>query len=414
MASLSSLGSKDIDIDPFISRVQEVRVEIRDKFTRARHHLEARETELLAKLKQVEDDYTGEGVCDKVNQLKISKDNLISTFKDNENKEMLDQSLSPIESRIKELETKLQTAKDTYKSIAFDWEDELELKLKDVGKILLNTKGRGIPDYGSITSPVKVFGKHSKSIPDPAVFVYPEGLAVDPVTKYLYVCDMGFNRVQVFNSSFEFLFLFNEKMKGPAGICIKQDKVYVTQVIGNHLNVYSTIGKFLQNNVATEFGSPRGLDVSVERKRIYVSDGENNRVQCLNLDLSFHSFIDELYRPVCVKLMSEEIAVLCRQSPCLILYNYSHQPVREMIACGEDNTVKLPMYIYIDGASNILLSDIESHCVFVFSYKGELIHKIGEEGEKRGEFIHPTGFTIDPDNRIIVASRNPTNCIQLF
>ena len=222
------------------------------------------------------------------------------------------------------------------------------------------------------------------------------------------------NRVQVFNSSFEFLFLFSEKMEGPAGVCIALNRVYVTQIIGNRVNVYSTIGKFLKTNMSPEFGSPRGIDVSVERKRVYVTDTENNKVQCLDLDLCPNCFIEELHRPISVKLMPEELAVLCRQSPCLILYNYSHEPVREMIACGGDNTVKLPVYIYADNACNLLLTDVESHCLFVFSMKGEMLCRIGKEGENKGEFLHPTGLFIDSDNRILVVSRNPNNSIQFF
>ena len=414
MASVSSLSSlSSPDEDSFLTSVKQIRVQICEKFLKARKLLKARESVLLADLQRLEDDYTGEGVMEKIKQMNISKESLISTLKANENREMLELSLGPIETRIKELEAKLQTAKDTYKTLAFDWEDEWDMKVNDLGKLLLNPKERGVPDYSSISAPVKVFGKIRKTS-EPGVFKQPDGVAIDPITKHLYVCDIAINRVQVFNSSFEFLFLFSEKMEGPAGVCIALDRVYVTQIIGNRVNVYSTVGKFLKTNKSPGLGTPRGIDVSVERKRVYVTDTENNRVQCLDLDLCPNCFIRELHRPICVKLMPEELVVLCRQSPCLILYNYSHEPVREMIACGGDNTVKLPIYIHADNACNLLLTDFESHCVFVFNRKGEMLCKIGKEGENKGEFLHPTGLTIDSDNRILVASRNPNNSIQLF
>ena len=411
---MASGSVSELEDDIFLCRVQTVRKEISDKFSRARKLLEERETALLEELQVLEQEYTGEGLDDKIKQMNITKDNLIATLKENENREMLEQSLAPIDARINELEAKLQTAKDTYKSVLFEWSEELELKLSNMGNILLNGEKKGVPDYKKLSDPVLVFGKHSESRPSPGVFGHPESIAIDPTCNNVYICDKGFNRVQVYNSSFEFLFLFNEKMEAPAGMCIKGNKVYVTQYHGNRVNVYSTMGKFLVENSGSKFESPRGLDVSLEKKSVYVTDSQNNRVQQLNMDLSFNSFIKDVYKPLDVKLLSEEIAVLCRQSPCLVFFNYSHEAVREMIACGENCQVELPIYIHIDEAANILVSDFQAHCLFVFSHKGELVRKIGREGEKRGEFLHPSGITINPEGRIVVVSRNSNHCIQMF
>ena len=73
------------------------------------------------------------------------------------------------------------------------------------------------------------------------MFRYPTGLTIDPTSNYLYICDGGNNRVQVFKS-FDFLFLFSDKMDFPAGICIKHNKVYVIQFGSNLLTVYSMMG----------------------------------------------------------------------------------------------------------------------------------------------------------------------------
>ena len=42
------------------------------------------------------------------------------------------------------------------------------------------------------------------------------------------------------------------------------------------------------------------------------------------------------------------------------------------------------------------------------------MHKFGKRGEGRGDFISPTGIAVDKEDRIIVVSRNDSNCIQLF
>ena len=59
-------------------------------------------------------------------------------------------------------------------------------------------------------------------------------------------------------------------MGTPAGICIKHNKVYVTQFSSHCLNVYSTEGKYL-NSVGVngrqelEFDGPMGLDISTDK-----------------------------------------------------------------------------------------------------------------------------------------------------
>ena len=78
---------------------------------------------------------------------------------------------------------------------------------------------------------------------------------------YLYVCDGENDRVQVFNKSFEFLFLFIDKMDIPVRICVGYKHVYVTQFRSHILSVYSTYGKYLQSvggNV--DSGGSRGGD----------------------------------------------------------------------------------------------------------------------------------------------------------
>ena len=134
-------------------------------------------------------------------------------------------------------------------------------------------------------------------------------------------------------------------MNGPTDICIKHSKVYVTQFTSNLLTIYSTDGKYLKSvggkgKNHLEFDGPRGLDISAELNRMYIAKSENGRIQSLNLDLSFHSIIDDIYGARDVKLTPEEIIVLSTRSPCVSLYSYSHQLIREMIPCGKTCELK--------------------------------------------------------------------------
>ena len=414
MASAYGVGEES-----FLFHVERVRSEIHTKFIRAHELLQAREADLLAELQRLVDEYTGDGITQRIKGLSESTDALRKTIKGNENKQILDQSLANFDTRIAELETKLRTAKYSYKSVSLVWDVELEKKLSVAGEIRLNAVKEGIRDYKEIGDPVAVFGKHNKKVSSPGVFCYPNGIAINPVNNCIYICDGGNNRIQVFNKSFEFVFQFSDKMNTPAGICIKQNKVYVTQYSSHCLNVYSTEGKYLDSvgekgKNELEFVQPRGLDISTEKDRIYIAEYENYRIQCLNLDLKFNSFINDIYGAMDVKLTSNEIVVLSARNPCVSLYTYSHQLIREMIPKCESNTVVKPFSFILDEAANILITDFENNCVFVFSFGGELIHRFGRKGEKRGEFINPMCISIDCPKRIIVGSHNPNHCLQIF
>ena len=185
------------------------------------------------------------------------------------------------------------------------------------------------------------------------------------------------------------------------------------------LNVYSTDGKLLNSagqrgKEKQYFDCPRGVSVSNDERRIYICDSYNARIQCLNLDLTFHSLIEDIPSPRDVKLTPDEVILLTSENPCVRYYNYSHQLIRQIVPRGTGNLVINPWYFCVDKASNILLTDLASSCVLIFSNRGKLIHKLGQEGEDRGEFIEVRGIALDFEGRIIVASENPNNCIQLF
>ena len=139
-------------------------------------------------------------------------------------------------------------------------------------------------------------------------------------------------------------------------------------------------------------------------------------MQCLNLDLTFNSFIPDIFHPKDVKLTAEEVVVLCKENPCIRIYNASHQLSRQIISKGEGdiNQMNVPDRFILDSNLNILITDFELHCVSIFSYTGEPIHKFGKEGEEKGDFIKPRGITMDSEGRIVVLSFNPNHCIQLF
>ena len=400
--------------DSFLFRLKRVRIEVKEKFSTAHHELQEREAELLTQLQELEDEYTGRGISEQIEELANSKDALANALTGNANQEFLNKNIEQIDEQINKLQQKLQYAKDIYKSVT------LECDTNITADIFINGVARRQPtDYKKIDIPSSTFGTHTKHGSSPGTFYCPEGIAIDPVTNLLYICDRGNNRVQVFDKFLKFLFLFSEEICDPDGICISQEKVYITQRKTHLLNVYTTGGKYLESvggkgKGELEFDTPRGLCISTETNRIYIAESENHRVHCLNLDFTFDSFIVDLYRARDVKLTPEEIIVLSFQNPCISLYSKSHQLIKKMISRGKDYSLQSPTKFVLDNSFNILLTDFEAHCISTYSYRGEFIHKFGKEGRQKGEFIHPKDLTISPSGQIIVISESPDHCVQVF
>ena len=188
------------------------------------------------------------------------------------------------------------------------WDECVLNKLSEIGTIEVSD----VPPYEEKGDPLMVACKHSSSeSTSPGVFYHPRSISIDPQTDNIYIiCDSS-------NACVDF-----KEMDWPDGICIILSKVYVTKLWINSLNVYSTEGKFL-NSVGKggkeklEFYWPRGVAVSDEKAIIYICDSGNDRIQCLNLDLTFHSFIEDIRYPRDVKLTSDEVVVLTSGDPCV-------------------------------------------------------------------------------------------------
>ena len=68
------MASANVPVEnPFLTQIERVRVELRERVARAHQVLQERETALLSELQQLEDTYRGEGVGKQIDQLRISK-----------------------------------------------------------------------------------------------------------------------------------------------------------------------------------------------------------------------------------------------------------------------------------------------------------------------------------------------------
>ena len=305
----------------FPEQIKETRKRIRDSFKRSHEALQEREAILLSRVDEVEKEYNSKTI--KLNKLIESLDKNKSftsdTLRDNELNETYQQICSVIDTQIKQL------TKQTDTSIEFEWDNLFEAGIEKLGIIKLNSQTvllptnifpphvkYIVPDYKTKQLPTTYCCKNSKQ-KFPGELNNPGCLTIHYKTGNIYIANENNHCVQVFGCNGDYLFMFSEKMNTPAGICISQNKVFVTQFNGHCINMYKLEGKLIKSvgskgNGKAKFNQPRGLDISDRNNNIYVCDSSNHRIQILTQELKHHSMlgIDQLKCPRDVKVTRTE------------------------------------------------------------------------------------------------------------
>ena len=378
-----------IKLTNFTGQIEQTRRHIQYRFQRSHEALQARESLLLSRLDQIDTEYK-----------------LKST-----------------------IITNSMNSQEVDKSIEFIIDPSFEESIANLGTIkLIDTVLKRlpshskpiIPDYKSKQFPTAHSCGNSTS-KGAGEFNSPRSLSVHRKTGNVYVVDRDNNRVQVFARSLLFLFMFSDGMNMPRGICIGRDKVFVSQYDGNCFNAYSIEGKLLgsvgvKGSGDGQFNSPLGLDTCSTTNNIYVCDRYNNRVQIFTNDLKFHTILGKYIfkSPRDVKVKRNKVFVLDCSDPCMFVFNSEHQLTNRLISRGDGKQTESSYYFDVDRVYNIIISDYQGHCVYVFDQKGEQLRIIGKEGQGIGEFYYPFGIALDSTGSIIVVCEKKNSCLQIF
>ena len=423
MATLLQTGN-------FQNEIEETRKKIRDSFKKFHEALQVRENILLSRVDEIEKEYNSKTqemniLVEALNkEMKQCEENLSA----NKLSDVTEIVRTTIDKEIQEL-----TA-DTDTSIEFKWDNLFETGIEQLGSIKLNSQTMisptsifpphvkpVVPDYKTKQLPTAYCCKKSSKQKYSGNLNSPRSLSIHYKTGNIYIADKGNHRVQVFSCNGDFLFMFSEKMNKPVGICISQNKVFVTQVFGHSINMYELEGKLIKSvgsevNGEVQFNRPHGLDVSDRNNYTYVCDCSNHRIQILTEKLKYHSNlgIDLLKHPLNVKVTRDKVLVLDGNDPCMFVFNSDHVLTNRLITRGDGKQTLNPYCFDIDREYNIIMSGFYNHCVYVFNQEGEQIHKFGKEGQGIGEFHQPFGIALDNTGHIIVVCHKDTNCLQFF
>ena len=414
----------------FSKQISETRKSIKDRFKKSHEALVARENILLARVDSIEHEYN-----QKIQQQNELNQSLSEAKSYNPEKLKAYQLTKIRESIITHIDNQLiEITADTDTNIEFVWDNLFETDIEQLGSIKLNDQMNisptrtfslqmkpVVPDYKTKQLPTAYRCKYSSDKKSPGGLNIPRCMSIHYKSGNIYIADGNNQRVQVFSYNGDYLFMFSEKMNYPIGICVFQNTVFVTQGIGDCVNMYELEGKLIKSvgskgNGKAQFSYPHGIDVSDRNHNIYVCDCYNNRVQILTEELKYHSMlgISLFTNPRDIKVTRDRVLVLDVSDPCVFIFNSEHLLINRIITRGSGEQINSPHSFDIDRDYNIMMSDLSNDCVYVFNKEGEQIHKFGKRGEGIGEFCGPYGIVLDNTGRIIVVCCKATNCLQFF
>ena len=255
---------------------------------------------------------------------------------------------------------------------------------------------------------------------------YPRGVAIDPITNYIYVtegsCD--FARVSIFLESGEYQNSYtNERMKSLWGIAIHRNNLYVTDdaehavfhlKIEADLRLVARLGS--RGSGIGQFDHLSQISISTNGD-LYIADTCNNRIQILDYSLQPIKELTHpsMHKPFDVKLTTEEMYVLSSEYYlCVHVFNHVGHKIRSLITRGRGMQVTQAYFFSLDFKKNLIISDWFSHQIKIFSNEGALLHTIGERGDEVGMFEYPQGLALISNVKLVTVSWNNNYRFQIF
>ncbi|KAI6649168.1 hypothetical protein LOD99_11537 [Oopsacas minuta] len=255
----------------------------------------------------------------------------------------------------------------------------------------------------------------------------PKNIAISPQTGCIFVAEKGNNRIQVFSATCDPMYSFGKKatipchsLVQPYGVCILDEIVYVSVTQYACIHAYKTNGEFVmqegeKGKLEGNFEFPTGMNTDGINK-IYVCDYGNNRVQAFNKDLQFKQIIGagRLTNPTDIAVDHNfDLYVLDRSTTIVHHFNSEGIYQKDIIKINKYPILSNPQFIAISPRGRIILSDILSNSVNIFSMEGSLRRTLGGH---RGKdiFGEPRGIAFDNNGNLVVVCHKESGCLQII
>ena len=341
-------------------------------------------------------------------ELDTAKEGLERDLSKNKLKDMLEKNLRTLEDKIGE-----EVSRGVSVGwVELDWKKEqLEQSVIEVCKVV-TVKERPFrsEDYSLKLSPV-----WSREGTGPGEIKDPRQITIDSTTQNIFVTDFEANTIQVFTEEGNHLYKIPTAVD-PTGIALTQEYIFVSA--REQLVKIRKSNKESVKSVQTE-KSVWGIDTD-GNNNIYGCEYYNKSVIVFDKNLKFlykielkSSHLSSYTRTTSIKLYKDSMYVMFHNSP-FPLQIFSLEGELERCLIPQNQTL-FSNFFSIDRLENIIVPDLYTKRIKIFSKEGEPIHSIDSAmlpGDQK--FYYPRGVAVDRKNRIIVAQENKECCLLAF
>ncbi|XP_078580238.1 E3 ubiquitin-protein ligase TRIM32-like [Branchiostoma floridae x Branchiostoma japonicum] len=202
----------------------------------------------------------------------------------------------------------------------------------------------------------------------------------------------------------------------PLGVTVSQEEIFVADCLNKRIQVFTLNGTHVRQfptNVSGEWESMSPQDVAMDEKgNLWVvgrTDSAEFAVQYNKQGTELRKFDlqkTEGYRGVSMDdggkliLITQTTGGWTPHGEVLVFRSDGHLTG----TVGEHKKMKFPGYVTVQRQEgNILASDFNNHCVYVYNRRWEYLFQFGGEGSDEGQLKHPRGICTDREGNIIVA-----------
>jgi DNA-binding beta-propeller fold protein YncE len=263
----------------------------------------------------------------------------------------------------------------------------------------------------------------------PSALVRPVGVGVGEDGR-VYVVDFGHRRVSVFSNSGTYLFSFNTtadgKLVSPVHLAVRGNEIWVSERFFRTIFVFDLQGKYLRKFVpkneklawqplAFSFdstGALRATDVGNSNKHrlVYFSE-DGSRTATVGKTAQVNTPQDEpgsfLFPNGVAVAANGDVFVSDGDNRRVQVFDSKGTFLRFVDTSG------VPRGVAIDQKQRLYVADALAHTINVFDLKGQGLTQFGERGFGPGQFNYPNDIALDKRGRIYITDRE-NNQVQVW
>lgn len=243
----------------------------------------------------------------------------------------------------------------------------------------------------------------------------PSGIAVN--SSYIYVCDTGNDRIQIYDNSYAsfVLSIQHKKLSHPISISVDSEYAFVTQTQPERVIKFDVSG--IYHTHYNHVKHPTGI--CIHDHEVYICSSESKLILILDYELKpvqRNGILCKGYLtcPRDVKVSTnDELIVLDWGEYLFMFFNLSGILLKKWSADPKLN-IRVPAFFDIDTRSNVILvTDESSNNIVLFNFEGRWVHTIGDVQT----LSKPSGIAILRNGKgvsIIVMNQRKNDQLQIW